>query len=184
MVRLGVGSAAFCVYRLACGPLNNMTPAVATGRLLFAPPCVGTAFCVYRLACGPLNNLTWGCLGGGGCVGTARWFGRCPHKAVHTEGGLWPPQESCYLRGHRQGGTHKTLCLHRRCTQKAPQEPCSFKGLRRGLCFLKRHMGWGGYRNEPAVWPAGPPPGGPAGRTTAEFFGRGPPPSLTTVSFR
>ena len=71
---------ALCVYRLACGPLNNMTPAVAIDRLLCAPPCVGTAFCVYRvyrLACGPLNNLTWGCLGGGGgCVGTARWFGR------------------------------------------------------------------------------------------------------------
>ena len=49
---------AFYVYRLACGPLNNMTPAVATGRLLCAPPCVGTAFCVYRLACGPLNNMT------------------------------------------------------------------------------------------------------------------------------
>ena len=39
-------------------PLKNMTPAVATGRLLCAPPCVGTAFCVHRLACGPLNNMT------------------------------------------------------------------------------------------------------------------------------
>ena len=88
---------AFCVYRLACGPLNNMTPAVATGRLLCAPPCVGTAFCVYRLACGPLNNMTpavatgrllcapscvgtavpnLGMLWGGGCVRTARRFGR------------------------------------------------------------------------------------------------------------
>ena len=38
------------------------------------------------------------------------------HKAVHTQGGLWPPQESCYLRGHRQGGTHR-----RRCTYKAEQ---------------------------------------------------------------
>ena len=27
-----------------------MTPAVATDRLLCAPPCVGTAFCVYHLA--------------------------------------------------------------------------------------------------------------------------------------
>ena len=36
------------------------------------------------------------------------------HKAVHTKGGLQPPQEACYLRGHRQGGTHR-----RRCTQKA-----------------------------------------------------------------
>ena len=49
---------AFCVYRLACGPLNNMTPAVATGRFLCVPPCVCTAFCVHRLACGPLNNMT------------------------------------------------------------------------------------------------------------------------------
>ena len=24
---------------------------------------------------------------------------RCIHKAMHTQGGLWPPQESCYLRG-------------------------------------------------------------------------------------
>ena len=39
-------------------PLNNMTPAVATNRLLCAPPCVCTAFCGYRLACGPLNNKT------------------------------------------------------------------------------------------------------------------------------
>ena len=34
---------ALCVYRLACGPLNNLTPAVATDRLLCAPPCVCTA---------------------------------------------------------------------------------------------------------------------------------------------
>ena len=49
---------AFCVYRLACGPLNNKTPAAATGRLLCAPPCMCTAFRVYRLARGPLNNKT------------------------------------------------------------------------------------------------------------------------------
>ena len=36
---------AFCVHRLACGPFNNMTPAVATDRLLCVPPCVCTAFC-------------------------------------------------------------------------------------------------------------------------------------------
>ena len=24
---------------------------------------------------------------------------RCIHKAVHIQGGLWPPQESCYFRG-------------------------------------------------------------------------------------
>ena len=42
----------------------------------------------------------------GGGYGGGR---RCTHKAEHTKGGLWPPQESCYLRGHRQGA----------CTQKA-----------------------------------------------------------------
>ena len=45
---------AFCMYRLARGPFNNKTPAVATGRLLCTPPCVCIAFCVYRLARGPL----------------------------------------------------------------------------------------------------------------------------------
>ena len=39
-------------------PFNNMTPAVATDRLLCVPPCVCTAFCVYRLACGPFHNMT------------------------------------------------------------------------------------------------------------------------------
>ena len=37
---------AFRVYGLACGPLNKKTPAVATDRLLCAPPCVCTALCV------------------------------------------------------------------------------------------------------------------------------------------
>ena len=46
------------MYRLACGPLNNKTPAVATDRLLCVLPCVCTAFYVHRLACGPLNNKT------------------------------------------------------------------------------------------------------------------------------
>ena len=49
---------AFCVYCLACGPLNKKTPAVATDRLLCVPPCVCHAFCVHCLACGPLNNKT------------------------------------------------------------------------------------------------------------------------------
>ena len=44
---------------------------------------------------------------------------RYTHKAVHTKGGLSPPQESCYLRGHKQGGTHT-----RRCTQKAACSHC------------------------------------------------------------
>ena len=35
-------------------------------------------------------------MGGGGMEGKV-W--QSTHKAVHTQGGLWPPQESCYLRG-------------------------------------------------------------------------------------
>ena len=35
------------------------------------------------------------------------------HKAVHTQGGLWPPQKSCYLRGHKQAGTHRRRCTHK-----------------------------------------------------------------------
>ena len=34
---------------------------------------------------------------------------RCTHKAVHTQDGLWPPQESCYLRG----GAGADLCVER-----------------------------------------------------------------------
>ena len=49
---------AFYVYHLACGPFNNMTPAVATDRLLCVPPCVCTAFCVNRIAYGTFNNMT------------------------------------------------------------------------------------------------------------------------------
>ena len=43
---------------------------------------------------------------------------RYTHKAQHTKGRMWPPQESCYFRGHRQGGAHtrqgtqKTVCGH------------------------------------------------------------------------
>ena len=33
--------------------LNNKTPAVATDRLVCAPPCVCAALCVHRLACEP-----------------------------------------------------------------------------------------------------------------------------------
>ena len=91
---------------------------------------------------------------------------RCTQK-----GGLWPPQESCYLRGHRPGGTHRTRCLHKAVHTKGglwpPRESCHLKGLRGGLCFFKGHMGWGGYRNEPAVRPADS-----AGRTSTRRFGR------------
>ena len=51
---------------------------------------------------------TGGRVRGGGYGGGVRKgrFGsahtrRCTHKAVCTRGGLWPPQESCYLRGVR-----------------------------------------------------------------------------------
>ena len=58
----------------------------------------------------------------------ARWY---TQKAVHTQGGghnkggLWPPQESCYLGAtgkavHTEGGAHtrrntqKAVCGHRK----------------------------------------------------------------------
>ena len=41
------------------------------------------------------------------------WARRYTQKAEHTKGGLWPPQESCHLRGHRQGGTHRRQCTHK-----------------------------------------------------------------------
>ena len=62
-----------CAAHLACGPLNNMTPAVATDRLVCAPPCV------HRLA------YVWG--GGGGCVGTARWSQ--PAESAGRTTGRW-----------------------------------------------------------------------------------------------
>ena len=49
---------------------------------------------------------------------------RVIHKAMHTQGGLWPPQESCYLTGHRQGGTHRRWAHTRRNTQKAACGHC------------------------------------------------------------
>ena len=56
-VHTQVCTAGLCTA-LPVAPVNNMTPAVATDRLLCVPPCVCTAFCVYRLACGPFNNMT------------------------------------------------------------------------------------------------------------------------------
>ena len=48
----------FSVYRLARGRLNSKTPAVATDRLLWPPPCVVTAFRVYGLPRRDWNNKT------------------------------------------------------------------------------------------------------------------------------
>ena len=61
-------------------------------------------------------------------------------KAVHTKHGLWPPRESCYLRGHRQGGTHT-----RRCTHKAV---C---GHHRSLVVSGARGGWPPCRAKRAV---------------------------------
>ena len=66
----------------------------------------------------------------------ARW---CTHKAEHTKGGLWPPQESCYLRGHRQGGAHT-----RRCSQKAVYQRKGPGGVGGGGCS-GRAGGMGGW---------------------------------------
>ena len=57
------------------------------------------------------GGLRGGGMGGGGFGGSHTR--RCIHKAVHTKGGLWPPQESCYLRGHTQGGTHTRRYTHK-----------------------------------------------------------------------
>ena len=62
---------------------------------------------------------------------------RGAYRGRHTQkGGLWPPQESCYLRGHMQGGTHKTRCLHKAVHTKGglwpPQESCYLRGHRQG----------------------------------------------------
>ena len=75
---------------------------------------------------------------GFGCAHTRR----CIHKAVHTQGGLWPPQESCYLRAHRQGGTRIT-----RCTHKAVHTQCSAHtrrcGATAGVLLFKGGVGSG-----------------------------------------
>ena len=88
----------------------------------------------------------------------------CIHKVVHTQGGLWPPQESCYLRGvqglapvsseascrqglaihtHRgvKGGAHIRRCIHKVVHTQGglwpPQESCYFSGAQ-GLAPLSR----------------------------------------------
>ena len=62
----------------------------------------------------------------GGAGAGSPYTRQCIHKVVHTEGDLWPPHESCYLRGaaagprverselkqwglavHTQGGAHR-----------------------------------------------------------------------------
>ena len=48
---------------------------------------------------------------------------RCTHKAVHTKGGLQPPQGSSYLRAHRQGGTHKRRYTHKAVHTKGGVQP-------------------------------------------------------------
>ena len=68
-----------------------------------------------------------------------RW---CTPKAVHTQGGLWPPQESCYLRGHRQGGAHIT-----RCTHKAVHTQGGLWPLQES-CYLRGVWGWASAASE------------------------------------
>ena len=84
---------------------------------------------------------------------------RCIHKAVHTQGGLWPPQESCYLRGVRglapasseasrlsstascrkgsaipkQGGAYTRRCTHKAVHTRGLwplHESCYLRGVR------------------------------------------------------
>ena len=89
-----------------------------------------------------------GGVGGGGRGGVEKVGGgygggrRCTHKAEHTKGGLWPPQESCYLRGHRQGGAHRRRCTHKAEHTKGglwpPQESCYLRGHRQGGAHRRR----------------------------------------------
>ena len=55
---------------------------------------------------------------------------------THTKGGLWPPQESYYLRGHRQGGAHRRRYTHKAVQTKGglwpPHESCYLRGHRQG----------------------------------------------------
>ena len=89
----------------------------------------------------------WGGLGGRGGGRIIHTEGgahtrRGIHKAVHTQGGLWPPQESCYLRGHGQGGTHRRRCTHKAEHTKGglwpPQESCYLRGHKQGGAHRRR----------------------------------------------
>ena len=55
---------------------------------------------------------------------------------------LWPPQESCCLRGHTQGGTHRRRCTHKAEHTKGglwpPQESCYLRGHRQGGTHRRR----------------------------------------------
>ena len=120
-----------------------------------------------------------------------QWAGRnepvVPSAAVRLGGGVGRPYRHPAFRpakvppgspAHRnetavrQGGTHRTRCTHKAVHTKGTKSAYSHRrsyvrGLRGRFCFFKRHMGWGVYGNEPAVRPtrpAGPPPGGSAGR--------------------
>ena len=65
--------------------------------------------------------------GGGGALRKGRFGGlctrRCIHKAVHTQGGLWPLQEFCYLVGVRGLAPHQA---------------------KRAVCRAQRAEGYGG----------------------------------------
>ena len=147
---------ALCIHRLLCGlrpapldvgdtpapHLNNKTPAVATDRLLCAPPCVCTALCVYRLACGALNNktpavATWCLLCAPPCVCTALCVYRLACGTLNNKdsfGGYRPPFVCTALCVHRLvyalACMCTALCMHGlvcglRASSVPPPPPCA-----------------------------------------------------------
>ena len=103
---------------------------------------------------------------------------RWKQKAVPTQGSLWPPQESCYLRGHMQGGTQTRLCTnkpeHTEGGLWPSQQSCYLRGNRpdgtpRRRCTLKA------LHREGGLWPPheschlrGHPQGGAQTRRTTQ----------------
>ena len=111
------------VYRLACGPLNNMTcgghrqggtteGGEHTKGGLWPPLVCGThrpPVCVYRLACGPFNNMT-------PAVATDRLL--CVPPCVCTAFCVYrlacgPFNNMTPAGGHRPPFVYTALCVHR-----------------------------------------------------------------------
>ena len=93
---------------------------------------------------------------------------RSTHKAVHTQGGLWPLQESCYKRGMR--GLAPALCeasiLSSAANRRVPEG-----GVRGG-----GHRGYRGAHEGVREWYGGGYGGVPGGCTEGyggEFGGKG-----------
>ena len=97
----------------------------------------------HRLALRPAEVPPGSSAGAGVILFRGPQARRYTHNAVHTKGGLWPPQESSYLGGHRQGSTHTTRCTHKARHIKGglwpPQESCYLRGHRQGGVHTTRY---------------------------------------------